>query len=106
MQVDLNREGIWARLLKLASESCGTMTFPLSVPAAEVGSDISALAKVAGCNLFTDTPEIKNWLVTVAPGQDLIVGGYAYLDAAAHVQVCEFINAVHGCYLYCLKAGR
>lgn len=86
-QVDLNREGIWARLLDLASKSCGTMTFPLSAPQATVGNDISALAKAAGCNLFTHTPEIRNWLIDVAPGKPLVIGGYAYLDSAAHVQV-------------------
>ena len=75
------------------------MTFPLSKPAAEVGDSIDELAKHAGCNLFTHTPEIKNWIVGVAPGKDLVIGGYAYLDSAAHVQVCRQC----GCRMVCWR---
>jgi hypothetical protein len=92
--VDLNREAIWKRLLGLARDSCGTMTFPLSKKHAEIGDNIDELAKYAGCNLFTHTPEIKNWLVGVAPGKDLVIGGYAYLDSAAHVQVSLAMVAI------------
>jgi len=90
--VDLNLERIWDRLLKLAKESSGTLTFPLSKPASQI--PIEDLAKFAGCNLFTQTPEVKNWLVDVAPGSDLVIGGYAYLDSAAHVQVSLAMVAI------------
>lgn len=93
--VDLNREAIWARLLSLADASCGTLTFPIPVgtPASAL-TDTAALAKVAGCNLFTHTPEIRNWLAGVCPGKKLVVGGYAYLDSAAHVQVSLAMVAI------------
>ncbi len=88
--VDLNRPQIWERLLNMAKESCGTMTFPLpssSTQSTAGGDDVKELAKVAGCNLFTQAPEIKNWVSAVAPGKQLVIGGYAYLDGALHVQV-------------------
>ncbi len=33
----------------------------------------------AGCNLLTQTPEIRNWLLTMAPGKQMTVGAYAFL---------------------------
>lgn len=83
--VDLDRVGIWNRLLKLAKDSCGTMTFPVSKD--PTGLSDAQLAEIAGCNLFTHTPEIRNWLLSVHPGKPLTIGGYAYLDGALHVQV-------------------
>lgn len=98
--VDLDRAGIWTRLLTAAANSCGTMTFPLSKPLTDAigkstvtADDIAALAPLAGCNLFTHTPEIKNWVSSVHSGHRLVIGGYAYLDSAAHVQVCSVRGA-------------
>ena len=86
--VDINIPGVWNRLLKMAEDSCGTMTFPLSKPQEEAGgSDIAELAKFAGCNLFTHAPEVKNWVASVHVGKQLVIGGYAYLDAWKHVIV-------------------
>lgn len=60
--IDLDRPQIWQRLLDLAENSCGTMTFPLkegtpqsSLPTRE------ALCAAAGSNLLAHTPEILNW---------------------------------------------
>lgn len=33
------------------------------------------------------TPEICQWVASQYPDKDITVGGYAYLDSAAHVQV-------------------
>lgn len=52
------------------------------------------MAASAGCNLFTQTPEINNWLQTVQKGKPLIVGGYAYLDGALHVKVALAMDAI------------
>lgn len=51
------------RLITVAEESCGTMTFPMSCPQDQATGD--ALYEKAGCNLFTQTPEIKNWVIEV-----------------------------------------
>lgn len=50
----------------------------------------------AGGNLFTQTPEICNWLKEVEPEKPLVVGGYAYLDGALHVKVALAMDAIMG----------
>lgn len=42
--------------------------------ATELKSD-GEIAENAGGNLFTDTPEIRAWLLGVEKGKDLVVGG-------------------------------
>lgn len=90
--IDLDRPGIWQRLLTLAQNSSGQMYFPLK--SAPKSQSIADLAEVAGGNLFTMTPEICNFVADVLPGKKLVVGGYAYLDSAAHVQVSLAMDAV------------
>jgi len=87
--IDLDKPHIWRRLLKMAQNSCGTITFPIR---ANYQKDISKLsvndlAEVAGCNLLTEMPEVCNWLLKVFPNTKLTIGGYCYLDGKAHVQV-------------------
>lgn len=93
--VDLNRKGIWDRLLKIANASPGTLTFPLPAEQSTYADD-AAMAEVAGCNLFTDTPKIRNWLSTLYKDakKPLTVGSYAYLDGALHVQVSLAMDAI------------
>jgi len=90
--VDLDRPMIWKRLLGLAKDSCGTMIFPLKKP--QAGLTEEQVYESAGSNLFTHTPEIKNWLCTVVPGKRLIIGGYAYLDGALFTKVSMSMDAV------------
>lgn len=95
--IDLDRPAIWKRLIGIAKNSCGKMIFPLSKP--QTGLTEDELHQSAGCNLFTQTPEIQNWLKTVEPGRELVIGGYAYLDGALHVQVSLAMDAImHGVY--------
>jgi len=93
--VDLDRKGIWDRLLRIAKESPGTLTFPIPNEQSTYAND-DALAEVAGCNLFTDTPKIRDWLMTLDQGSKapLTVGSYAYLDGALHVQVSLAMDAI------------
>jgi len=79
--------------VKLTRNSCGTLTFPLKKKQSECKNDEELYAN-AGGNLFTNTPEIKNWLLNVCPGKDLVIGGYAYLDGALHVQVALAMDAI------------
>lgn len=60
--IDLDRPGIWQRLLDLAENSCGTITFPLKEgkPQASL-STRQELCAAAGANLLAHTPEILNW---------------------------------------------
>jgi len=73
-------------------KSPGRMYFPLKKKQSELKED--ELARNAGANLMTDTPEIANWLATVCPGEPITLGGYAYLDGARHVQVSVAMDAI------------
>jgi len=88
--IDIDRKPVWERLIKLAKESCGSMYFPLK----REGLTEDQWADNAGCNLFTQTPEVCNWVKQVGQGKDLVVGGYAYLDGALHVKVALAMDAV------------
>lgn len=94
--IDLDRPGIWQKLLKVAADSPGSMTFPLRVDPSTLKNpkDIEELSKHAGCNLFTDTPLIRDWLLDLHPGTPFTVGSYAYLDGALHVQVSLAMDAI------------
>jgi len=84
--VDLDRANIWKRLITIAEQSCGSLTFALKKPQSEIATK-EELYENAGGNLITHFPEINNWLRGVQPGKPLIVGSYVYLDGEAHVKV-------------------
>ena len=89
--IDLDRAGIWKNLITTARNSPGSITFPLKIPEKSCADDAALFAN-AGCNLFTETPIIKDWLVPLYPKEDFVVGSYAYLDGALHVQVSSHVQ--------------
>lgn len=91
--VDLDRSFIWRRLIKIARNSSGSITFPTSIPQDKCANDDELFEK-AGCNLFTHTPMIRDWLMDLYPGKNFTVGSYAYLDGARHVQVSLAMDAI------------
>ena len=91
--IDLDRSGIWKRLINIARDSAGSLTFPMKVAQDSCTSDDDLFA-AAGCNLFTDTPMIRDWVVDIYPGKDMTVGSYAYLNGALHVQVALAMDAI------------
>jgi len=93
--VDLDRPGIWKRLLTIAEQSSGTITFPLKKPQNQINSS-EELYENAGANLITHAPEINNWLTSkdVYPDKQLTVGCYVYLDGEAHVKVVLACDAI------------
>ena len=84
--IDLDRDFIWKKLFKAVRDSPGTLIFPVKK---EIKTQITDddLAKISGCDLLNDTPEIANWLSQVCPGKQLNIGNYTYLDGALHVQL-------------------
>lgn len=50
------------------------LTSFFSSPSAELTTDELLFAN-AGANLFTDTPEIANWLANLMPDKDFTIGG-------------------------------
>jgi hypothetical protein len=91
--VDLDRSGIWERLINIARKSSGTLTFPMKVEQVKCDSD-AALYEASGCNLFTQTPLIRDWLLELYPRKAFTVGSYAYLNGALHVQVSLAMDAI------------
>ena len=90
--VDIDRPHIWKKLISITKSSPGSITFPLKKPQ---GSQTEAeLAENAGCNLLTQTPEIRNWLMTVHKGKQLVIGSYAYLDGALFVKLSMAMDAI------------
>jgi hypothetical protein len=91
--IDLDRDFIWKRLIQVAENSPGTLTFPMKTPQSEC-SDNDAVCAASGCNLFTETPKIRDWLLELYPGKSFTVGSYAYLNGALHVQVSLAMDAI------------
>jgi len=94
--VDLDRPGIWKRLISLARDSPGTITFPIKggKSIGDFKGDDDELFAACGCNLFTETPLTKDWLLGLYPKEEFVVGSYAYLDGALHVQVSLAMDAI------------
>lgn len=55
--LDLDRPQIWERLITMARNSPGTITFPIKVKRSEITND-TVLYENAGCNLFT---QVRRW---------------------------------------------
>lgn len=91
--IDLDRDFIWRRLIKVAKNFSGSITFPLTISQDKISSD-EELYQKAGCNLFTHTPMIRDWLMDLYPGENFTIGNYAYLDGARHVQVSLAMDAI------------
>jgi hypothetical protein len=93
--VDLDVPQIWKRLIKIARESPGTLTVPLkkAVPADASDEDV---ANAAGCNLLKQTPEVRNWLLSLMPEKQLVLGAYCYLDGPLFVKVSMAMDAIIG----------
>merc|ERR1712188_42650 len=93
---DLDRAPIWERLIGVARNSPGTLTFPLKKPQSECANDEELFAN-AGCNLMSQTPEIGNWLCELAAGHSdrkFSIGSYVYLDGALFVRVSLACDAI------------
>eukprot|EP00928_Gymnodinium_smaydae_P072193 TRINITY_DN555_c1_g1_i2.p2 TRINITY_DN555_c1_g1~~TRINITY_DN555_c1_g1_i2.p2 ORF type:complete len:786 (-),score=200.35 TRINITY_DN555_c1_g1_i2:78-2435(-) len=91
--LDLDRPPIWEKLLRETRSRAGRLIFPVkeAIPAGASDADI---AKVAGCNLLTDTPEIRTWLQDLYPKERLICMALAYLDGALFVKVSMAMDAI------------
>uniref|UniRef100_A0A7S2AMZ6 very-long-chain (3R)-3-hydroxyacyl-CoA dehydratase n=1 Tax=Octactis speculum TaxID=3111310 RepID=A0A7S2AMZ6_9STRA len=95
--IDIDREFVWQKLIKLARSSNGTLIFPVkdSVENAKLDTmDDGELAKVSGANLLAQTPEIATWLCAVCPEKKITIGNYTYLDGALHVQLSLACDAI------------
>lgn len=81
------------KLVEQTRSSPGTLILPLSSPQTEGMSD-EDVCKLAGADVLTQTPEIRNWLLSVAAGKQLVIGSYIYLDGEAHVRASVAMDAI------------
>ena len=84
---------MWARLIKTAKESSGSIIFPLSRPQKDCNSEEELIQSV-GCNLIEQPAMILNWLSDVAKGKQLTIGNYTYLDGDLHVKLSLAADAI------------
>ena len=102
--VDIDRPAIWQRLLAAAAASPGSMSFPLrrgsgAPPTQEAADALVAqggeeLYAACGCNLLTEAPEIRTWLLGISPRDNLVCGCYAYLDGALFLRLAVAMDCV------------
>lgn len=90
--LDIDRPGVWQKLIKIAKESSGTLAFPLKKNPSELKED--EYPNFAGADLIAQVPEILNWLKTVYTDKRLIIGCYVYLDGERHVKVALACDAL------------
>ena len=91
----------WIEMGNFAIHSAGKLFIPLSEIAnenPESGNDTKEWHDMAGCDILTETLDIRDWVIDVMGGPsseiDLTVGLYTYLDSEAHVRVtlgCDVI---------------
>merc|ERR1719277_1244691 len=85
-------------ILRKAKNSPGRVLFPVRKgtdwKALVAAGDMEGLSKVSGCDLMTQTPEIAAWVAGVAPGKQLTIGNYTYLDGASHVQIAVACDCI------------
>lgn len=91
--LDLDRPPIWEKLLKETRSRAGKLIFPVK-EAVKAGATDEEIAKVAGCNLLTDTPEIRTWLQDLYPNERIVCMALAYLDGALFVKVSMAMDAI------------
>ena len=91
--IDLDRPQIFQRLIDITRKSSGSITFPMTKEQKACATD-DEMYGCSGCNLFTETPQIRDWLVDLYPGNSFTVGSYAYLNGALHVQVSLAMDAI------------
>lgn len=91
--VDIDRPAIWARLVKIARNSAGTLIFPISKAQANINGDEELFA-CSGSNLITHTPEIANWLTNSFQDRRLLIGAYAYMTKGKFVRVSVAVDAI------------
>jgi len=90
-------------ILDKARASPGKLLFPVKKGVDWKGmlaeQDFDGLARVSGCDLLTQAPEIATWVCSVAPGKRLTIGNYTYLDGELHVKLAL-------CADYCIRRLR
>ena len=113
--VDVPSERVWTRLIALASDSPGTLIFPVRDGddrgnKGGVGDDDAATrhgtrAALAGCDLLGGGHrEVARWLVGLHPKMPMCIGAYAYVDGVRFILIAAAMDAVME-YIRCRRDG-
>ncbi len=95
--IDIDIPQVWERLLTVAQNSAGTFTFPLKKPQKDCATH-KELAANAGANLIASAPEIANWIISLYPKKQLVLGSYVYLDSAMYGTRCCLLLVLIFCF--------
>ena len=91
--VDLPRPAVWERIISTALDSPGQLHVPvpdnLVLPASD---DVEGLARIAGANLITEAPQVRQWLDLIEDAP--VLGNYGYADGALHVRLSMACDAI------------
>mmetsp|Transcript_17941 Transcript_17941/g.21486 ORF Transcript_17941/g.21486 Transcript_17941/m.21486 type:complete len:509 (+) Transcript_17941:123-1649(+) len=82
-----------ARLVEFAKTTSGTLVLPVTTPQTAETSE-AQLLECAGADVLTQTPELAQYLTSVFPGKQLVIGNYIYLDGEAHVRASVAMDAI------------
>lgn len=90
----------WLEMETIAKNSAGTLFIPVLKETDECteSGDGKEWSEKAGCDILTETLDIRDWIIDVLggpnSGTEVAVGLYTYLDSEAHVRVtlgCDVI---------------
>ena len=85
--LDVPQPAVWERIGTVARGGAGPLTFP-AAPDGRPGLD-----------LLRALPEARAFLEAASPGQDLVLGMYAYADGGTHVRLSAAFDALAGHFL-------
>eukprot|EP00040_Diaphanoeca_grandis_P008720 m.46200 g.46200 ORF g.46200 m.46200 type:complete len:523 (+) comp20171_c0_seq2:192-1760(+) len=91
--IDIPVPQIWQRLIEFAQTSAGTLIFPTRSPCPE-STDVKTMCEIAGVDVLEQFPALAQWLTLVAPGSQMTIGGYAYLDGAKFIKISVAMDAI------------
>jgi len=87
--VDVPSPDLWRRVIDIARRGNGRIRIPVREGSS---ADDPRLPELAGANLLTETPQIRNWLASMP--DPLAIGCFAYLDGEAHLRVSMAMDAI------------
>ncbi len=87
--VDVPDPALWRRLIAIARDGNGRVRVPVREGSS---ADDPRLPELAGADLLTETPQIRNWLASMA--EPLALGCIAYRDGEAHVRLAVAMDAL------------
>ena len=80
----------WKKIMDRAKRSRGKLFFPTTTNA----GDEDSLAKCAGADALTQTPEIGNWLGSLFPKEKIYIYSLIYLDGEKYVRASMAMDVI------------